>query len=73
MKTEIAEYSPLEELCIEHVNILMIGPVGAGKSSFFNTINSVYRGHVTAQAATGAAASGLTTKVETDSIQYVAV
>ncbi|KAL0160355.1 hypothetical protein M9458_044080 [Cirrhinus mrigala] len=35
---------------VSQVRILMIGPVGAGKSSFFNSINSIFTGHVTAKA-----------------------
>ncbi|KAL0160360.1 hypothetical protein M9458_044085 [Cirrhinus mrigala] len=30
--------------------ILMIGPVGAGKSSFFNSINSIFMGRITSKA-----------------------
>uniref|UniRef100_A0A3B3BCA3 G domain-containing protein n=1 Tax=Oryzias melastigma TaxID=30732 RepID=A0A3B3BCA3_ORYME len=32
---------------VSHARVLLIGPVGEGKSSFFNSINSVFRGHVT--------------------------
>ncbi|KAL0160278.1 hypothetical protein M9458_044003 [Cirrhinus mrigala] len=35
---------------VSQVRILMIGPVGAGKSSFFNSINSIFTGHVTTKA-----------------------
>ena len=65
LKEEIVGYTPPSELNTDRVNILMLGPVGAGKSSFFNTVNSVYRGHVTAQAVTGLSPHGLTTKVTT--------
>ncbi|KAK7879560.1 hypothetical protein WMY93_033732 [Mugilogobius chulae] len=41
------------------------GPVGAGKSSFFNSINSVFRGHVTCQAMAGSSATSLTTQDST--------
>ena len=48
---------------VSEARVLLIGPVGAGKSSFFNSINSVFRGHVTSQAIAGSSATGLTTRV----------
>ncbi|XP_047442377.1 interferon-induced protein 44-like [Mugil cephalus] len=47
---------------VSQVRVLLVGPVGAGKSSFFNSINSVFRGHVTSQAMTGSSATSLTTQ-----------
>ncbi|XDV22463.1 hypothetical protein PO909_027350 [Leuciscus waleckii] len=47
---------------VSRVRILMIGPVGAGKSSFFNSINSVFMGHVTSKAMSGSAGTSLTTQ-----------
>ncbi|RXM31429.1 hypothetical protein EOD39_7006 [Acipenser ruthenus] len=44
------------------LRVLLVGPVGAGKSSFFNSVNSVFRGHVTNQAPAGSSATSLTTK-----------
>ncbi|XP_042605136.1 interferon-induced protein 44-like isoform X2 [Cyprinus carpio] len=37
----IRNYKPLMT-SVSRVRILMIGPVGAGKSSFFNSINSTF-------------------------------
>uniref|UniRef100_A0A3Q3L8C2 TLDc domain-containing protein n=1 Tax=Mastacembelus armatus TaxID=205130 RepID=A0A3Q3L8C2_9TELE len=48
---------------VSQARVLLIGPVGAGKSSFFNSINSVFRGHVTNQAIAGSSATSLTTQV----------
>lgn len=47
--------------------ILIIGPVGAGKSSFFNTVASVFRGYVsTDQAASGSAEQSITSQVRSE-------
>ena len=37
LKEFVVNYKPFEEIKIPEVNILLIGPVDAGKSSFFNT------------------------------------
>ncbi|KAK3590757.1 hypothetical protein CHS0354_017271 [Potamilus streckersoni] len=67
LKGEIENYVPIRdvvgpEVRFPNVNILFIGPVGAGKSSFFNTVNSVFRGKVFNQARSGRALNSLTTK-----------
>ncbi|MEQ2305637.1 hypothetical protein AMECASPLE_039852 [Ameca splendens] len=48
---------------VSQARVLLIGQVGAGKSSFFNSINSVFRGHVTSQAISGSSSTSLTTQV----------
>ena len=60
---EIQAFRPPQEVKLRHANILLLGPVGAGKSSFFNTISSVFRGHVTRQANCGSAEKSITSKV----------
>lgn len=60
----IKSYKPTVS-SVSQVRVLLIGPVGAGKSSFFNSINSVFRGHVTSQAIAGSSTSSLTTQVST--------
>ncbi|XP_039590720.1 interferon-induced protein 44-like isoform X2 [Polypterus senegalus] len=49
---DIRNYESLTE-SVEQPRILLVGQIGAGKSSFFNSVNSVFRGHVMLQAATG--------------------
>uniref|UniRef100_A0A671V4S1 TLDc domain-containing protein n=1 Tax=Sparus aurata TaxID=8175 RepID=A0A671V4S1_SPAAU len=67
-RTELMEsiksYKPTVS-SVSQVRVLLIGPVGAGKSSFFNSINSVFRGHVTSQAISGSSTTSLTTQFRT--------
>ncbi|XDV22460.1 hypothetical protein PO909_027349 [Leuciscus waleckii] len=60
----IRDYKPLMP-SVSRVRILMIGPVGAGKSSFFNSINSVFMGRMTSKAMSGSAGTSLTTQFRT--------
>ncbi|CAL9695016.1 unnamed protein product [Knipowitschia caucasica] len=64
----ICSYKPLCS-SVSQVRVLVVGPVGAGKSSFFNSINSVFRGHVTSQAMAGSSGTSLTTKFRTYSVK----
>jgi predicted GTPase len=63
LKNEIDAWSPPHGSGLKTANILFLGPVGAGKSSFFNTISSIFRGHVTGQAVCGSAEQSITSKV----------
>uniref|UniRef100_A0A3Q4I0X8 G domain-containing protein n=1 Tax=Neolamprologus brichardi TaxID=32507 RepID=A0A3Q4I0X8_NEOBR len=56
-------YLQKELSSVTQPRVLLIGPVGAGKSSFFNSVNSVFRGHVTSQAISGSSSTSLTTQV----------
>ncbi|XP_029110575.1 uncharacterized protein LOC108934051 [Scleropages formosus] len=49
---EIKRYKPSVS-SVKQARILLVGPIGVGKSSFFNSINSVFHGHITSQAVTG--------------------
>ncbi|XP_059425411.1 interferon-induced protein 44-like [Carassius carassius] len=60
----IRNHKPLMR-SVSRVRILMIGPVGAGKSSFFNSINSIFTGHVTNKAMSGSAGTSLTVQFRT--------
>ncbi|XP_073699742.1 interferon-induced protein 44-like [Garra rufa] len=60
----IKKYKPLMT-SVSRVRILMIGPVGAGKSSFFNSINSIFMGRMTSKAMSGSAGTSLTTQFRT--------
>lgn len=62
---DVESYWPLKDMgvsehALRHVNIMLIGPVGVGKSSFINSVDSVFRGHVTLSAATGNREKSLT-------------
>ncbi|CAC5374796.1 unnamed protein product [Mytilus coruscus] len=61
LKEKIERYKPLKELNVPQARVLLVGQVGAGKTSFFNTINSVFRGYITRQACSGNAEHSLTT------------
>uniref|UniRef100_G3NYX4 Si:ch211-197g15.10 n=1 Tax=Gasterosteus aculeatus TaxID=69293 RepID=G3NYX4_GASAC len=54
---------------VAQVRVLLIGPVGAGKSSFFNSINSVFKGYVSNQAIAGCSTNSLTKQFRTYSIK----
>ncbi|XP_061167739.1 interferon-induced protein 44-like [Saccostrea echinata] len=60
LKDYITGYHPLEDSNVTDVNVLLLGQVGAGKSSFFNTINSIFRGEITSRACTGSSEHSLT-------------
>uniref|UniRef100_A0A8C9VFC2 G domain-containing protein n=1 Tax=Scleropages formosus TaxID=113540 RepID=A0A8C9VFC2_SCLFO len=61
---EIKRYKPSVS-SVKQARILLVGPIGVGKSSFFNSINSVFHGHITSQAVTGTTLeSSVTLKVQ---------
>lgn len=62
LKTEVEEYTPLEETGVEQVKVLLTGQVKAGKSSFINTIISIFKGAISSQAPSGSTGRSLTTK-----------
>ncbi|XP_061167742.1 interferon-induced protein 44-like [Saccostrea echinata] len=59
LKDYITGYHPMEDSNVPDVNVLLLGQVGAGKSSFFNTINSIFRGEITSRACTGSSEHSL--------------
>ncbi|XP_017386557.1 interferon-induced protein 44 [Cebus imitator] len=61
-------YEPYGSL-VQKIRILLLGPIGAGKSSFFNSVRSVFQGHVTHQAFVGTNTSGTSEKYRTYSIR----
>ena len=65
---DVQDFAPPQIVQVPQSNILILGPVGAGKSSFFNTIASVFRGHVTGQASSGNAEHSITSKVNISSL-----
>lgn len=64
---EIESFEAPDEARIDSVNVLLVGEVSAGKSSFFNSVDSVFKGRVMTKAHTGEGnqwtAASLTTQV----------
>ena len=60
---DVEQFSPAHTVNITQSRILIMGPIGAGKSSFINTIASVFRGRVTRQAPSGSAERSITSQV----------
>ncbi|XP_029393742.1 interferon-induced protein 44-like [Mus pahari] len=61
-------YKPYEGL-VSEVRILLVGPVGSGKSSFFNSVKSVFQGHLTRQAIVGSDERSITKQYRVYSIK----
>ncbi|XP_054306616.1 interferon-induced protein 44 [Pongo pygmaeus] len=61
-------YEPYGSL-VQQIRILLLGPIGAGKSSFFNSVRSIFQGHVTHQALVGTNTTGISEKYRTYSIR----
>ncbi|XP_072222264.1 interferon-induced protein 44-like [Leuresthes tenuis] len=64
----IQNYQP-EIKTVHQARVLLVGPIGAGKSSFFNSVNSAFRGNMTSQAITGTAGTSVTTQFRTYTIK----
>ncbi|KAB0388132.1 hypothetical protein FD755_003088 [Muntiacus reevesi] len=60
----IRNYVPYGGL-VHKIRILLLGPVGGGKSSFVNSVKSIFRGHVTNQALVGSNPTGTSEKYRT--------
>ena len=63
MKKEIQTHFVVEEAKIKNINVLLVGEISSGKSSFFNTVESVFAGYVTTRADTGTDKHSLTKTV----------
>ncbi|XP_074524449.1 interferon-induced protein 44-like isoform X2 [Halichoeres trimaculatus] len=61
LMVKIKTYKP-KNSSVSKARVLLIGPIGAGKSTFFNSISSVFRGHVTNRAMAGCSATSITTQ-----------
>lgn len=55
-------YKPYGDL-VHQIRILLLGPIGAGKSSFVNSVKSVFQGRVVHQALVGSDTTGISQKV----------
>lgn len=64
----IQSYKP-DIKTVHQARVLLVGPVGAGKSSFFNSINSLFRGNMTSQAIAGTAGRSVTSQFRTYTIK----
>jgi len=62
LKKEIVTHELTEGAGIEYINVLLVGQIGAGKSSFFNSVESVFEGYVTDRANAGTVEKSLTTQ-----------
>ncbi|KAH3817363.1 interferon-induced protein 44-like [Dreissena polymorpha] len=60
---DIVSFKPSCELGLSDIRILMLGTVGTGKSSFYNTINSAFKGRISHNAPCGVASNGITIAV----------
>ncbi|XP_056591960.1 interferon-induced protein 44-like [Triplophysa dalaica] len=49
LKNHLEEFS-LSNPDVKHIKILVAGPIGAGKSSFINSVNNVFQGRITSDA-----------------------
>ncbi|XP_078075104.1 interferon-induced protein 44-like isoform X2 [Mustelus asterias] len=56
----IESYKPYMS-SVSKARVLLIGPIGAGKSSFINSVNSIFRGHVTSRVLAGSGPTSTTT------------
>ncbi|XP_065936873.1 interferon-induced protein 44 isoform X2 [Magallana gigas] len=61
LKESLLDYKPMTETNVTAANILLIGQIGAGKSSFFNSVNSIFRGKITSKACSGSFEHSVTT------------
>ncbi|XP_045403641.1 interferon-induced protein 44-like isoform X1 [Lemur catta] len=65
---ELRAYKPYADL-VSKVHILLLGPVGSGKSSFFNSVKSVFHGRMTRQALVGSDITSITEQYRTYSVK----
>ena len=63
LKREIAKYQPMKLVDISSINVLLVGAINSGKSSFINTIDSIFSGVLQHRAHAGSATTSLTSQV----------
>ena len=63
LKAEIQTHRIVSNAGIKNINILLVGEISSGKSSFFNTVESGFAGYVTTRADTGIDTTSITKKV----------
>ncbi|XP_039590612.1 interferon-induced protein 44-like [Polypterus senegalus] len=65
---EIRNYKSLT-VTVDKPRILLVGQIGVGKSSFFNSVNSIFRGHVMLQATSGYGDTSVSKRYRTYPVQ----
>ncbi|KAH0618477.1 hypothetical protein JD844_017726 [Phrynosoma platyrhinos] len=68
LMSQIAAFKPHLN-SVPQFRVLFLGPVGAGKSSFFNSVKSIFRGYVTSQAIAGSDSTSVTMQYRTYQIK----
>ena len=63
LKAEIQTHRIVSNAGIKNINVLLVGEISSGKSSFFNTVESGFAGYVTTRADTGIDTTSITKKV----------
>ena len=63
LKAEIQTHRIVSNAVIKNINVLLVGEISSGKSSFFNTVESGFAGYVTTRADTGIDTTSITKKV----------
>lgn len=63
----LKNYKPYGDL-VQQTRVLLLGPIGAGKSSFVNSVKSVFKGSITHQTLVGCDEDGISDKYRTYSI-----
>lgn len=64
----LRDYKPYGDL-VQQTRVLLLGPIGAGKSSFVNSVKSVFKGSITHQILVGCDEDGISDKYRTYSIK----
>ncbi|CAJ1060896.1 interferon-induced protein 44-like isoform X1 [Xyrichtys novacula] len=65
---KLSSYRPCSE-GVTQARVLLLGPVGSGKSSFISSVQSVFNGRVTNQAMVGSSSTSFTKKLQSFNIR----
>ena len=63
MKERIKKNDPMIDYMIETYNVLLLGQIRSGKSSFYNTLATVFSGQIEDKAVTGGDKTSVTNTV----------
>ncbi|XP_053392236.1 interferon-induced protein 44-like [Mercenaria mercenaria] len=70
IKKQLKEKKPIRGLGIKKYNVLLIGTIGVGKSSFYNTLATAFRDKVETFAPTGGSKGSVTNQIKAYTIEY---